>query len=72
MMLTLLLLFNWIVAPNWCSRGLSFFQVIAILDKIKAEKENTYDDNEFPESDSPQIDKDWESDEEDEDISYVK
>lgn len=50
------------------------FQVIAILDRIKAEKENGFDeDDDLSESsDSPQEDRDWEGDDPDEDIIYVK
>ncbi|XP_065865298.1 probable ribosome-binding factor A, chloroplastic [Euphorbia lathyris] len=49
-------------------------RVIAILDKIKAEKEDeVYEDDDLSElSDSPQNDKDWDSDDPDEDIIYVK
>lgn len=52
----------------------NLFQVIAILDKIKAEKEIAADEEEeeFESSDSPQDDKDWEGDDPDEDIIYVK
>ncbi|KAF2301951.1 hypothetical protein GH714_030669 [Hevea brasiliensis] len=48
-------------------------RVIAILDRIKASKENVLDeDDEFSESsDSPQDDRDWEGDDPD-DIIYVK
>ncbi|KDP27625.1 hypothetical protein JCGZ_19630 [Jatropha curcas] len=48
-------------------------RVIAILDKIKAEKENGIsEDDEFESSDSPEDNKDWEGDDPDEDIIYVK
>ncbi|XVE67079.1 hypothetical protein DITRI_Ditri08aG0131200 [Diplodiscus trichospermus] len=48
-------------------------RVIAILDRIKAEKKIAADeDEEFDSSDSPQDDKDWEGDDPDDDIIYVK
>ncbi|XP_022747876.1 probable ribosome-binding factor A, chloroplastic [Durio zibethinus] len=49
-------------------------RVIAILDKIKAEKKTAADEDEeeFESSDSPQDDNDWEGDDPDEDIIYVK
>ncbi|EEF49517.1 probable ribosome-binding factor A, chloroplastic [Ricinus communis] len=48
-------------------------RVLAILDKIKAEKENTGSEDELSESsDSPQDDRDWEGDDPDEGIIYVK
>ncbi|KAJ9132778.1 hypothetical protein P3X46_033615 [Hevea brasiliensis] len=48
-------------------------RVIAILDRIKAEKENGLDEDDLSESyDSPQDDRDWEGDDPDEDIIYVK
>lgn len=51
------------------------FQVIAILDKIKAEKKTLADEDyeeEAESSVSAQDDRDWESDDPDEDIIYVK
>ncbi|EXB61806.1 putative ribosome-binding factor A [Morus notabilis] len=49
-------------------------RVIAILDKIKNEKKTAVieDDEEIESSDAPQDDGDWESDDPDEDIIYVK
>ncbi|OMO74417.1 Ribosome-binding factor A [Corchorus capsularis] len=49
-------------------------RVIAILDKIKAEKSIAADEDEEESefSDSPQDDRDWEDDDPDEDIIYVK
>lgn len=48
--------------------------MIAILDKIKNEKKTAVieDDEEIESSDAPQDDGDWESDDPDEDIIYVK
>ncbi|PON39122.1 Ribosome-binding factor A [Parasponia andersonii] len=49
-------------------------RVIAILDRIKNEKKTTEcdDDEENESSDAPQDDKDWDTDDPDEDIIYVK
>ncbi|OMP03117.1 Ribosome-binding factor A [Corchorus olitorius] len=49
-------------------------RVIAILDRIKAEKSRAADEDEeeSESSDSPQDDSDWEDDDPDEDIIYVK
>ena len=50
------------------------YQVIAILDRIKDEK-NNIDDEDMEQSelsDSPQDDRDWEEDDADEDIIYVQ
>ena len=49
-------------------------QVIAILDKIKNEKKTAVleDDYEVGPSDAPKDDRDWENDDLDEDIIYIK
>ncbi|KAL6209509.1 hypothetical protein ACLB2K_020449 [Fragaria x ananassa] len=49
-------------------------RVIAILDRIKNEKKNgeIQDEDQLESSDTPQDDKDWEDDDPDEDIIYVK
>lgn len=48
--------------------------MIAILDRIKNEKKNgeIQDEDQLESSDTPQDDKDWEDDDPDEDIIYVK
>lgn len=49
-------------------------RVIAILDRIKAEKKSAEDEGEeqFGTSDLPEVDRDWEGDDLDDDIIYVK
>lgn len=49
------------------------FQVIAILDRIKNEKEPkaSKEGEQFDSSDASQDDRDWEGDDPDEDIIYV-
>lgn len=53
---------------------LILFQVISILDKIKAEKEVSKSENgeQLESADLPEDEKDWEGDDPDEDIIYVK
>ncbi|XVE93746.1 hypothetical protein REPUB_Repub01dG0220800 [Reevesia pubescens] len=47
-------------------------RVIAILDRIKSQKKIAPDEDEEEFQESPQDDKDWEGDDQDEDIIYVK